>query len=484
MAPTIPDCDFIRELGSGSTADVYLYRQHNLNREVAVKVGKSRQDRSFDKAFEKEAKIMAQLSAHPYIVSIYGSGLTPQTGLPYLILEYAPHGSYKEIMRSRRLTLAEVLDLGVKLTGALQTAHRHGIIHRDIKPANILITSANQPALSDFGISTSIYESKSRTGFSVPWAPPEVLTGKGGGTETSDIYSLAATLYGLLAGKSPFEYAFHPHTQNELAQHIVSDELPKNAIVDVPKEVEQILLKAMSKDPDARYLSAQQFGRAMQQAQEDCGLNMTPFVAEDCDEFPPHHSMPQSGKGRFGTKVAVPKRKRSKKPLFIALAALAAVAIVVAVFVFAVMPRMDTGKSSRRTQVDTMQTPHNNSDSGNTRKSKKNGNGKNDTQKDDVANEDAGAAVPQATNLVGTSDGQNVTFTWSNPAPKAGDTYAWAEVQDGSAAPGSQTTIVKEPKVTINVESRKPQTCIQVSIVRGDGHMSATPTMACAVTKQ
>ncbi|WEV74342.1 serine/threonine-protein kinase [Bifidobacterium sp. ESL0798] len=481
MAPMIPDCDFIRELGSGSTADVYLYRQHNLNREVAVKVGKARQDRDFDEAFEKEAKIMAQFSTHPYIVSIYGSGLTPQSRLPYLVLEYAPHGSYKDIMRSRRLTVAEMLDLGVKLTAALQTAHRHGIIHRDIKPANILITSANQPALSDFGISTSIYESKSRTGFSVPWAPPEVLTGKSGGSETSDIYSLAATLYGLLVGKSPFEYIFHPHTQNELAQHIVSDQLPKNTIPDAPKEIEQILLKAMNKDPDARYLSAQQFGRALQTAQEDCGYNMTPFVAEDCDEFPAHHTLPQSGKSRFGAKTVTPQRKRSKKPLVITLAALAAVAIIVTTFAFVVIPRMDSKKSDERTKIDTMQTPHSgDGGSSHDKNGKNNANG----QKDDITSEDAGAAVPQATNLMGTADGQNVTFTWSNPAPKAGDTYAWAEVEDGSAAPGAQTSIVKEPKVTLNVAGGKPQTCIQVSIVRADGRMSASPAMACAVTKQ
>ncbi|WEV42278.1 serine/threonine-protein kinase [Bifidobacterium sp. ESL0682] len=484
MAPTIPDCDFVRELGSGSTADVYLYRQRNLNREVAVKVGKSRQDLSFDKAFSKEATIMAQLSAHPYIVSIYGSGLTEQTHLPYLILEYAPHGSYKEIMHSRRLGVAETLDLGVKLAGALQTAHRHGIIHRDIKPANILITSANQPALSDFGISTSIYESKSRTGFSVPWAPPEVLTGKGGGAETADIYSLAATLYGLMAGKSPFEYAFQPRTQNELAQYIVSDQLPKNALPDVPKEVERVLLKAMNKDPDARYLSALQFGRALQEAQQDCGFNMTPLVAEDCSEFPVHHSQPQSrSKSHRNTTPSTLKTKRSKKPLIIVLSALAAVAVIAALFVFAVMPRMDSSTSAQHTHIDTMQTPPSHQ-SPNIKNGKKDGGNQQDSQQDDVTAEDAGAAVPQVANLNGTSDGQTVTFTWTNPQPKAGDSYAWAEIQNGSAAPGSQTTIVHDTKVTLNATSEKPQTCIQVSTVRADGRMSATPTMACAVTEQ
>jgi eukaryotic-like serine/threonine-protein kinase len=481
MAPTIPDGDFIRELGSGSTANVYLYRQRALKREVAVKVGKARQDRRFDAAFDNEARVMAQFSTHRYIISIYGSGLTDQTHLPYLILEYAPHGSYKDIMRNRRLTVAEALDLGVKLTGALQTAHRHGIIHRDIKPANILVTAANQPALSDFGISTSIYETKADISFSTPWAPPEVLSGNSSGSETSDIYSLAATLYGLLAGKSPFEYIFHPRTRDELERHIVSDPLPKNGIPDVPSEVERVLLKAMSKDPDARYLSAQQMGRALQKAQEDCALNVTPFVSEDCDEFPPHRAMPQPVRNHSDAKAIKHRRKRSKKPFAIVLASLAAVMLVAAAFIFGVMPRMDTGKSSEHTQINTLTPDSKNNDTnripGKT-KDRKN------YHKDDITEQDAGASVPQPTNLRGTWDGQNATFTWSNPDPRAGDTYAWAPIEDGSTATGGQSSIADDTKVTVAASNQKSQTCIQVSIVRSDGHMSATPAMTCVVTKQ
>lgn len=481
MAPTIPDCDFIRELGSGSTADVYLYRHRTANREVAVKVGKARQDRNFDAVFENEATTMAQFSTHPYIISIYGSGLTDQTHLPYLILEYAPHGSYRDIMRNRRFTVAEVLDLGVKLTGALQTAHRRGIIHRDIKPANILVTATNQPALSDFGISRSIYNTTVDTGFSTPWAPPEVLSGKSSGSETSDIYSLAATLYGLLAGKSPFEYAFHPHTRDELEQHISSDTLPSNAIPDVPKEIEQILLKGMSKDPDARYLSAQQMGRALQKAQEACGLNVTPFMSEGCNEFPSHRATTQPAPNHSGAKAVKHWQKRLEKTIAITLASLAAVTLVAATFIVVVIPRMDTGTSNERTQINTLTPDSKNAD---TERSPGNRKDRKDDARDDITEQDAGASVPQPTNLNGTWDGQNATFTWTNPDPQAGDTYAWAPISDEPGATGAQTSIAEETSVTFEATDQKSRTCIQVSIVRSDGHMSAIPATACAATKQ
>ena len=168
---------------------------------------------------------MAELSAHPYILSIHDAGVT-STGLGYIVLEYAPGGSYKELIRKRPLTADQMLDLGIKLCSALFTAHCKGILHRDIKPANILITPQGLPVLADFGISTNVYQAGTQTGFSVPWAAPEVLTGRSGGTEAADIYSLAATLYATLTGRSPYEHGYQAHTQQELAQVIVSRRLP------------------------------------------------------------------------------------------------------------------------------------------------------------------------------------------------------------------------------------------------------------------
>ncbi|WEV72726.1 serine/threonine-protein kinase [Bifidobacterium sp. ESL0790] len=465
-APAIDGCDLIRTLGSGSTADVYLFHQRNPARDVAVKVGKSKQGKDFNATFAREADIMASLSTHPYILSIYGSGLTAE-GLPYLMLEYAPNGSYKEIMRQGGIGVRAMLDLGVKLAGALQTAHTHGVIHRDIKPANILVTAHGLPALSDFGISTSVYESHSRTGFSVPWAPPEVLTGTGGGDEASDIYSLAATLYGLLVGKSPFEYWFHPRTQHQLAQHIVDDELPKHSLANVPDQVEKALRKGMAKDPGARYASALQFARALQEAQKECFGAMTPLVAENERPYPSDHKLAVGGEGDEGRAAnpAIPKPKRSKKPLIIGAAILAVVVVVAAIFAFVVVPHMDSGRSDKRTSVGD-DTPT--SQQGKTH------------QRDDVASTDKDEAIAAPANLKGTSNGSSITFTWTNPDPQPGDSYAWAIVENGTSTPGTHTKITHNTSLTIS-DPDKSQTCVQVSIVRSDGRMSPTPSIACTV---
>ncbi|KFI45746.1 Serine/threonine protein kinase [Bifidobacterium bohemicum] len=464
MPPVIPGCDYLRLLGSGSTADVYLYHQHTPNRDVAVKVGKQQTGHDPNTAFANEADIMASLSTHPYILSIYGFGFTVDD-LPYLILEYAPHGSYKEIMLARTMDARQTIDLGIKLAGALETAHRHGIIHRDIKPANILVTSQGLPALSDFGIATSVYDAKTQTGFSVPWAPPEVLTGEGGGDEAADIYSLATSLYALLVGKSPFEYWFQPHTSSQLAHHIVEDRLPKLDPSIAPKQLDSVLRKAMSKEPSERYASALKFARALQAVQQECFGTMTPLVAEDAEPLP-------ARSGNRSANVALPassertRINRSEKPLLIALAAVAAIAVVVAAFAFIVGPNMDAGRTKHGTHVGYSDTP-----SPEERRSE---------DKEDTAQ--TSQTVPSPTELSGHEQGSIATFTWRNPNPKPGDTYAWSTLTDGSPAPG-QTSVANETSVDVPVDPGSTQTCIQVSIIRKDGRMSNTPATACAVNK-
>ena len=209
--PRISGYDFIQPLGTGATASVYRYHQRVPSRDVAIKVSSATLDPRAAARFRNEANYMAELSAHPYILSIHDAGVT-STGLGYIVLEYAPGGSYKELIRKRPLTADQMLDLGIKLCSALFTAHCKGILHRDIKPANILITPQGLPVLADFGISTNVYQAGTQTGFSVPWAAPEVLTGRSGGTEAADIYSLAATLYATLTGRSPYEHGYQAHT--------------------------------------------------------------------------------------------------------------------------------------------------------------------------------------------------------------------------------------------------------------------------------
>ena len=196
--PKLPGYDFVQMLGSGATATVYLYNQRMPARPVAVKASAKTLAPRAAALFNREANFMAKLSSHPYILPVYGAGVTSD-GHGYIVIEYAPGGTYNSIMKARSMTCEQVLDLGIKLSSALFTAHRSNIIHHDIKPSNILITSQGLPVLGDFGISTDVYD-RTETGFSPPWAPPEVLQHLTNGSEAADIYSLAGTLYAMFGG--------------------------------------------------------------------------------------------------------------------------------------------------------------------------------------------------------------------------------------------------------------------------------------------
>ena len=225
--PKLPGYDFVQMLGSGATATVYLYNQRMPARPVAVKASAKTLDPRAAALFNREANFMAKLSSHPYILPVYGAGVTSD-GHGYIVIEYAPGGTYNSIMKARSMTCEQVLDLGIKLSSALFTAHRSNIIHHDIKPSNILITSQGLPVLGDFGISTDVYD-RTETGFSPPWAPPEVLQHLTNGSEAADIYSLAATLYAMFVGCSPFQHDYHPRSQSELISLIASHCLASTA---------------------------------------------------------------------------------------------------------------------------------------------------------------------------------------------------------------------------------------------------------------
>lgn len=484
-APQIPGYAFVKRLGSGSTANVYLYEGARPKRQVAVKVSRSTLDERQRRSFLREADIMGTLSTHPYILSTFGSGMTDD-GKGYLILEYAPHGSYKEVMNSTTLNAGQVLDLGIKLCGALVTAHAHGIVHHDIKPGNILISEHGLPLLSDFGISTIAYERNTHTGFSVPWAAPEVLTEVSDGDELSDIYSLAASLFALLTGRSPFEYGYHPHTPNELAGLIVNRELPRIGNPDVPQAVERVLRRAMSKDTANRYASALKFARALQHAQDECAMTMTPLVAQDVQRYPTdarrggQHAadVPQrpvrnvrNAKTEAGGHVEGHSHI-STKTLSIALAALAALVAVVLVFALVVVPHEDAAHSTHGTQISRSdgKLGDNKSDDNN------------DTDDGTESSDQDEANIPSVTDLKGTLTGASATFTWTNPDPKSGDSYAVSKIgETGEGSTPAHTNLVHTTTVTLDADAASTQSCIQVSLVRANGHMSATPQTACAV---
>ncbi|HRA05252.1 MAG TPA: serine/threonine-protein kinase [Propionicimonas sp.] len=277
--PQLPGLTVIRHLGSGGFADVFLCRDELLGRAVAVKVLVADQlGASAKQAFTNEANLMAQLSNHPSVVSVYQAGIASDNR-PYLVMEYCSGPNLDDRLRTGRFTEPEVTRLGIQIAGAVETVHRAGILHRDIKPANILVTEFGRPALTDFGIAAS--ESVSaHNGLSIPWAPAEVLAGHPGDAR-SDVYSLAATLYTLLAGRSPFNLPGTRSTSQELAHRITAGALPPIGRPNVSTSLEAVLRKAMAREPNERYPSALAFGHALQRVQADQGFTPTPLdVAE------------------------------------------------------------------------------------------------------------------------------------------------------------------------------------------------------------
>nr|WP_206687755.1 serine/threonine-protein kinase [Microbacterium yannicii] len=282
---------YIRPLGSGGFADVFLYEQDMPRRNVAVKVMPSDvRDPELRRMFNAEADVLAHLSAHPSIVTVYQASVSAD-GRPYIVMEYCPD-SLAQRYRVERIPVEEVLAIGVRMASALESAHRAGLIHRDVKPSNILITTFGTPVLADFGISASLQRKSGGEvlAMSIPWSSPEVIAEQTSGTVTSEVWSLGATIYSLLAGHSPFERRERGQNTKDLLRRRIGRatyvEIPR---YDVPMALQTVLATAMSRDPARRYDSARAFGEALRSVQAELGLSPTPL------EIPSTEWTPASG---------------------------------------------------------------------------------------------------------------------------------------------------------------------------------------------
>lgn len=288
--PRLDGYEFRSVLGGGGFADVFLYRQERPQREVAVKVLLSGiGDLGVRAQFEAEANVMAAMSTHPSIVTIHQAEVADD-GRPCIVMEYCSRPNFGVRFRSERIAVEEALRVGVMIAGAVETAHRAGVLHRDIKPANILVTEYNRPALTDFGISIATTEAgdiEDSTGMSIPWSPPECFADPPRADVRSDVFSLAATVYSLLAGRTPFEATDRRNTAAELIRRIETMPLPPLERPDAPASLSRVLAVAMAKDPAARYDSALAFGRALQQVEAELSLPVTAMdVLEDRSRQP------------------------------------------------------------------------------------------------------------------------------------------------------------------------------------------------------
>jgi len=245
-----------RKLGAGGMADVYLAEDQELGRRVAIKIlnGRHANDDQFIERFRREAKNAAALN-HPNIVSIYDRGEAEDTY--YIAMEYLDGRTLKELIVSRGAAPVNVaIEYARQILSALRFAHRHGIVHRDIKPHNVLVDGEGRVKVTDFGIARAGTSQMTETGSIVGTAQylsPEQARG-GEVDPRSDLYSLGVVLYELLTGKTPFD----GETPVEIAMKHLSTapEPPSKLRPDVPPALDKVVLRALAKDPNDRYQSA------------------------------------------------------------------------------------------------------------------------------------------------------------------------------------------------------------------------------------
>ena len=257
-APDIPGHRVGGVLGAGGFATVYRCRQPAVGREVAVKVDNrvlfTERDR---RRFLREVTAAGRLSGHPHVIDVYDAG-TLADGRPYLVMELCPAGSLHDAVRRHGpMPAAQVRDIGIRLADALAAAHASGVLHRDIKPANILVNRFGMVGLSDFGLASIISargeQTASREALTPAYSSPETFRGEEP-TVLADVYSLAATLYALLADRPPRFAA--DGRQPGLATIMSLHDRPVEDVPGTPPELMALLRAGLSPDPAARPQSA------------------------------------------------------------------------------------------------------------------------------------------------------------------------------------------------------------------------------------
>ncbi|MFE5708380.1 protein kinase [Rhodococcus koreensis] len=268
------------EIGHGGFGTVFRCRQDDLDRTVAVKVMTSDFEPENLARFLREQRAMGRMSGHPHIVDLYQVGVT-RNRRPFLVMPYHAHGSLDTLIRrGGQLRWEKVLSLGVKIAGALETAHRGGTLHRDVKPANILLTDFDEPQLTDFGIARIAGGFETSSGAitgSPAFTAPEVLAGHPS-TAASDVYSLGATMFCALTGHAAFE---RRSGEQLIAQflRISSEPLPDLHAADFPDDVVGAVEHAMARPPENRPTSAAAFGEELRAIQREHGLVVDDMLA-------------------------------------------------------------------------------------------------------------------------------------------------------------------------------------------------------------
>jgi eukaryotic-like serine/threonine-protein kinase len=282
----------LEALGKGGMAFVYRARDLMLERYVAVKILREdyTRDPAFQDRFRLEAKAAANLS-HPNIVTVHDFGL--DAGKVFIVMEYVPGTDLKTLIQQRgRFTPEEAMPLIIQACAGIGYAHRAGLVHCDVKPQNMLVMPDQRLKVADFGIARALASIHPGEQSDVVWGSPQYFSPEQASgaapSPSSDVYSLGVVLYEMLTGALPFNAT----TATELAR-LHQDVLPPlltETLPDVSPTLEQILLKVLSKEPSARYRTADQLGRVLLNfgnARAAPALALTPEVAPNVEKSMP-----------------------------------------------------------------------------------------------------------------------------------------------------------------------------------------------------
>ncbi len=329
----------VRKLGSGGMAEVYLAEDQELGRKVALKMLNERhaRDEQFVERFKREARNAAGLS-HPHIVRIYDRGQAE--GTYYIAMEYLDGPTLKELLvRKGPTPPLTAIKFAREILSALAEAHRHEIVHRDIKPHNVIVSPDWQVKVTDFGIARSGASQMTEVGSIVGTAQylsPEQARGAPV-DQRSDLYSLGIVLYEMLTGKVPFS--------GEAAVEIAMKHLsavpdpPSKLRPEVPRELDAVVMRALAKDPDQRYASADEMdadlarvarGAAVSPRTEEAmtqvlsgGETMAAAAATIAQAPPAPVTIPPAYRPLRPASAGPPPRRRSRWPLVLALLSIA-----------------------------------------------------------------------------------------------------------------------------------------------------------------
>jgi serine/threonine protein kinase len=284
-------------LGSGGMAEVFRARDAMLERYVAIKVLRPDYtgNQAFQERFRQEARAAANLS-HPNIVTVHDFGL--DQGRLFIVMEHVPGSDLKSLLRQRgRFAIEEAIPLLVQACAGIGYAHRAGLVHCDVKPHNMLVTPDRRLKVTDFGIARALATIHPEERSDVVWGSPQYFSPEQAAGEppapASDVYSLGIVLYETLTGSLPFNAT----TPEELGRmHLEALPQPIHEYLpEIPETLEQIVEKVLSKEPSARYRTADQLGRVLlkfgTQRETNPTLALTPEVSstyqEESEEYGP-----------------------------------------------------------------------------------------------------------------------------------------------------------------------------------------------------